>query len=236
MIDFHSHVLPGIDDGSKDTQESIQMLLMLANQGVDTVVATPHFSANNCSVAEFINRRQKSYNELVPLLTDDMPKILQGAEVSYYEGISRLAELRKLCAGNSRLLLIEMPMSKWSESSLSEICNIPNKLGVTVVLAHIDRYIAFQSASVWSRLLDAGILMQVNASFFNNAFTRRKAFSMLHRGYVHFLGSDCHSVSHRPPTLSETYRLINKRMGRDFLQDFTEYQRELLSLCDSDNQ
>ena len=60
MIDWHSHILPGMDDGSKDPEESIAMLDMLEQQGIDTVIATPHFYANEETTEEFLGRRKVS--------------------------------------------------------------------------------------------------------------------------------------------------------------------------------
>ena len=115
MIDFHSHILPGIDDGSKDVAESLAMLSALKEQGVDTVVATPHFYANHHSVEEFLRRRQKAMDRLSAELSEGAPTIVLGAEVRYYEGISHLQNLESLCIGDSKLLLLEMPFYKWTE-------------------------------------------------------------------------------------------------------------------------
>lgn len=64
MIDFHSHILPGIDDGSASVEESLKLLEMLAEQGVKTVVATPHFYPDRTSVSDFLRRRDAAYQRL----------------------------------------------------------------------------------------------------------------------------------------------------------------------------
>ncbi len=233
MIDFHSHILPAVDDGSKDVQESKALLSMLSQQGIRTVVATPHFLPERETVDEFLLRRQTAFAELEPSLTEDTPKVLLGAEVAYYEGIGHLSELSKLTIGESRLLLIEMPMRKWSETSVRELTNIACTNVVTVVLAHIERYLPFGNKEAINTLLDCGVLLQVNASFFNEFQTRRKALRMLREGSIHFIGSDCHNLRHRPPCIGQAYDLIAKKSGNDFLQDFTEYQNSLLNLSDA---
>ena len=96
MIDWHSHVLPGVDDGSRDLTESLAMLSSLASQGVSFVVATPHFIANNESVDDFLERRNNASALLSEKITDGMPGVILGAEVKYYSGISHMAELEKL--------------------------------------------------------------------------------------------------------------------------------------------
>ncbi len=232
MIDLHSHILPCVDDGSKNVDESLKLLSMLSKQGVDTVVATPHFLPDRESLDEFLKRRQNAFDELLSYIPDDAPQIILGAEVAYYEGISRLQELHKLSIGKSKLLLMEMPMSKWSEYSIKELTHLACSNSITLVLAHIERYLAYQDKKTLARLLECGVLLQVNASFFNDFRTRYKAFSMLNDGRIHFIGSDCHNLTHRPPCIGQAFDLIRKKSGKDFLQDFTEYQRSLLKLSD----
>ena len=228
MIDFHSHILPAIDDGSKDTEESLKLLQMLLQQGVDTVVATPHFLPERESALEFLHRRETAYKELSSHITEDLPDIILGAEVAYYEGINRLEGLSELCVGNSRLLLMEMPMNRWSETAVKELISIACSNNIRLVLAHVERYISYQSKDNIQKLLDCGILFQVNASFFNDFRTRHKAFSMLRQSSIHFIGSDCHNLTYRPPCIGQAFDLIRKKSGDMFLQDFTEFQRSLI--------
>ena len=140
MIDIHSHILPGIDDGSKNLRMSLGLIDMLIDQGIDTVAATPHFYADRVSVEKFLSRRQRAYESLAEALenTPKAPKILLGAEVAYYSGISSLEGLDSLCIGDSSTLLLEMPLSAWSEYMISEVLNISCS-GITVVIAHIER-------------------------------------------------------------------------------------------------
>lgn len=229
MVDFHSHILPKIDDGSRSVQESLELLKMLSEQGVETVVATPHFFADRESVDDFLLRRQVAYKELCSELPQGMPKIVLGAEVKYYSGISRMENLRKLCIGDSNLLLLEMPMSKWTEYTLKELFELSSSRGITLVLAHIERYMSLQSSDVLDRLLDSGILMQVNATFFTELRTRRRALSMLRRNNIHFLGSDCHRIPTRPPYIGDAVSAIEKKMGKEFVALMTEYASSMLS-------
>lgn len=231
MIDFHSHILPALDDGSKNTDESLAMLKMLSEQGVDTVVATPHFSPDKESVDDFLLRRKESFETLSSLLGEEHPKVIPGAEVLYYDGISSLQGLEKLCIGNTNLLLLEMPMCKWSAYAYKELENLSNIKGLTIILAHIERYMRYQPSSLWQKLKELGILNQVNASFFIRPLTRRKAISMLLSGGINAIGSDCHDTKIRPPLMDDAFEYIKSKAGRTFLKDFTEYNKDLLS-CD----
>ncbi len=228
MIDLHTHLLPQMDDGSKSVEESGAMLAALAAQGVDTVVATPHFYANDESVAAFVKRREAARARLQPVIPSSM-ELLSGAEVRYYPGISHLEDLPLLQIGNSRLLLLEMPVAPWGESTVRELGELSGLHGLQLVLAHIERYLPLQKAAVWQRLYECGILMQVNASFVTSLATRRKARQLLRRGQIHFLGTDCHNLTTRPPQLAAAAALIEKRLGADFFGQMNEFGYAVLA-------
>ena len=77
VIDFHSHILPGIDDGSRNVETSIGMLRMCKEHGVDTMIATPHFYADSNTVERFIDSRQKAYDKVMAE-NMDIPQIIMG--------------------------------------------------------------------------------------------------------------------------------------------------------------
>ncbi|MBQ9779580.1 MAG: capsular polysaccharide biosynthesis protein [Clostridia bacterium] len=221
MLDFHAHILPGVDDGSKSVDESTKMLEQMQAQGIKCVVATPHFYANDESVDTFLARRAAAYEAVAHL--PNRPKILLGAEVRYYEGISRMPDLKKLCVQDSRLMLLEMPFRHWTEYALKEVVDIACQGRIIPVIAHVERYLFIQKKGVAERLLQNGVLFQVNSEFLTEWKRRRKALRMLKHEQIHFLGSDCHNLSDRSPNAGEGYALLEKRLGRDFVEAFCEY-------------
>lgn len=232
MIDFHSHILPCVDDGSASLDESIALLKMLGSQGVTEVFATPHFDAAYDTPGSFLNKMDNAYKELIGALSlqeQKLPTVLLGAEVMYFSGISRVSELSALTLGKTNLLLIEMPLGTWSEYSVQELINICSSGEFTVLLAHVERYFQYQSADVWNRLLENGILMQANASFFADTKTRRRAVRMLKRGEIHLLGSDCHNLSSRRPQMDEALSLIEKKLGKDFVFYMDSFGKRFLN-------
>ena len=229
MIDWHSHILHGIDDGSKNSTESLELINMLSRQGIKTVVATPHFLANNDTVEEFIKKRDNAYNEIKENLPSQNMQILMGAEVKYYSGISKLEGLERLKIEQTDILLLEMPMCRWTEYTLRELEEISSSSGLTVVLAHIERYLGLQDMKTFERLLKSGILMQSNASFFIGILSRRKAISFLKKGIICFIGSDCHNKNERPPKMDVAFSVIERKLGKNFLNSFISTQEEYLN-------
>ena len=220
LCDFHSHVLPCIDDGSRSVDESLRMLEMLKEQGVSLVAATPHFDADKISVEAFIGRRERSYADLIGAAPADIPQIRLGAEVSYYPGISRLEGLSDLCIEGTRFLLIEMPMGKWDRYVKDELINMSAVCGVVPVVAHVERCLPSQERKFFEAFRSSDVLFQVNSSFIITRSTRRRAIGLLKKGLIQFIGSDCHGIDSRPPEIGEAYRIITGKLGDAFLHDY----------------
>lgn len=227
MLDIHSHILPNVDDGSGSVEESLQLLKASAQQGIDLMAATPHFYASQNSPQQFLERRTAAVQALKEVWTPDLPRIVLGAEVCYFDGVSRMEELPLLRIGGTNILLLEMPFTRWSGRMLEEISAIQDRRNTQVLLAHIERYLPFQNSGALQTLREQGVKMQCNASFFLNWRTKRKALKMLRRGEINALGSDCHNMTSRPPRLGETIQVIQKSVDRSVWLDF---QRQLPDL------
>ena len=231
VIDFHSHILPGIDDGSKSLEMSIQMLRMEAQQGVERVIATPHFYPQYDTPERFLRRRgaaEVTLREEMQKHTG-LPALSVGAEVYYFPGISDSEVISELTIDQKRCILIEMPTSSWTEAMYRELEGIYVKRGLIPIVAHIDRYIGrFHNRGILKRLEHMPVLIQVNAEFFLEKNTTSMALRMLKKDGIHLLGSDCHDLSSRKPNLQGALELINRRLGRDAMEGILSYQRNVL--------
>lgn len=224
LADIHTHILPGMDDGSSSVEESLQMLNSLREQGVSTVAVTPHFYADRDNPTEFLKRRQKAVSALKEKQEPGMT-VIQGAEVCYYQGVSRTEELPEFTIGDTKLLLLEMPFCDWTDSIINEVYSIQRDRKLTVVMAHIDRYISRKNMKYISDLLYFGVLAQVNASAFIEKKRRKEALNMLQNRDVHFLGSDCHNMAVRPPRIREACDVIEDKLGHEYIRWFADYSK-----------
>ena len=226
MIDFHSHILPGIDDGSRNVKMSLGMIEELSRQGVDTICATSHFYVTQRTPEHYLERRQEAYELLEPVLPDNAPRILLGAEVLYFPGISRMEALPSLRLEGTDVLLLEMPFSAWQDLASSG--------EFTVLLAHIERYYTRQPKKVWDQLLDLDVLMQSNADYFlqpDSIFRFRgghKALKMLKEHRIHLLGTDTHNLTSRPPRMAEARETIRQALGQHALERIDRLGEELI--------
>ena len=221
FTDFHSHILPGIDDGSKSLEQSIAMLQMEAQQGIQRVVATPHFYAQSDKPEHFLKRRQEAERLLREEMAKhpDLPRVEIGAEVYYYNGISDTDILSELTIGKTPFILVEMPMSEWTSRMYRELENISIKQNLIPIVAHVDRYIApFRTNGIPKRLGELPVMVQATASFFEEKRTRCMALRMLKKGQIHLLGSDCHDLKDRKPNLGEVLKLIRRECGSDMIR------------------
>ncbi len=229
MIDFHSHFLPEMDDGSASPEESAQMLRLSKQQGVDTIVATSHFYALEDNPAVYLGRRQEAF-EKIAYEPNSMPTILLGAEVSYFNGISHSEDLQKLCIGESRLLLVEMPFRPWTAREVEDVCAL-NRQGVLPVMAHVERYMRrHQIPTYANKMLREGLYFQCNAEFFLQPLGSMRAIHMLRKGQIHFLGSDCHNMGHRISKMDQAAQVIRRRVGQGALDRLDAIAEELLCL------
>ena len=229
MVDFHCHCLPGIDDGSRSIEESIKILEMLSGQGINSVVATPHFIANNETVDVFLERRQKSYESLSKKLLDNLPCIRLGAEVEFYEGISNLTGLNKLCIEGTDIILLEMPNVKWTQGVINELYRLVSLGNIQIMLAHVERCLFLQDWEVVDYLLRNDVIMQSNASNFIHFLTKRKACKYLNDNIIHVLGSDSHNITSRPPRIKEALDVIEKKLGNDAVLHLISVSRDIIN-------
>ena len=229
MVDIHSHILPQLDDGSSSVRESLLMLDEMRRQGIKIVAATPHFEVHRESVDSFLERRAKSFETISEALTEDEPQIRLGAEVLYYEGISRMEGLQRLCIEGTDLLLLEMPITKWTSYTVGEVVNLSHAGTVRVVIAHFERCIPAQKRGMLDYLLENDLLIQANASYFLERRTRRRAVSLLKKNKIHFLGSDSHNMKERAPRLGMAYNLISKKLGKHFSYEMQSFAYNMFS-------
>ena len=215
LIDFHTHVLPGMDDGSGSVEESLQMLEASVRQGVFCMVLTPHFYADTDNPEHFLKKRSRSLEMLKQHMRAPMPLLIPGAEVQYFSGITGVKELPLLCVDQTHLLLLEMPFRKWSSRVLDDVTELNNRRDIRIVIAHIDRYLEDQPKGTLEYLLHQRILIQANTDYFIRCCHRRKALRMLAQGGIHLIGSDCHNMTSRPPKMGECFRIIRSKLGRE---------------------
>ena len=231
MIDVHSHILPGIDDGSRNVEMSLKMLREEWEQGIKDIFLTPHFYADMTDPEKFLSRRsdaEKNLIEAVNGTSTEIPKWILGAEVHYYRGIGRSEDIGKLCIGNSRYILLEPPFREWTPAFLEDVRALRDELDLKVIIAHIERYLDQDKHLVRELTEEPGVFLQANAEFFIDRRTRRRALKMLKDEEIDFLGTDAHNMEERRPNLLDAIKIIEDKLGSGKIDLLEENSERLL--------
>ncbi len=199
MIDIHTHVLPGIDDGADGVQTSAAMLERAKSEGVRCLVFTPHYYGR-LSPEQFLEKRKQAFEEIREKIPDGLETRL-GAEI-HFTGVN-VPDFDDLCSlgieGTSYVLL-EFPFtSQWTSALLDTLADFISDTGYTPIIAHVERYAeVLQNPSIVSELVEMGCLIQVNAESFCGKYSKKFTFALLKHGLVHCIGTDAHDLEKRP--------------------------------------
>ena len=232
VVDFHTHILPGIDDGSSSVEESLAMLLMEKEQGASLVVATPHFYPQNDRPEKFLQRRKAAFEQLTEKISPDdkLPQIILGAEVYYFKGIGQWEGLRDFAIENTNYLLLEMPMVKWDSRMYDDIYDIYRSQGLVPIIAHLDRYInIFNVKGVVDNLSELPVAIQANAGFFLDKSSKRLALKLLKNNVINIIGTDCHNLQARKPNLKVALDVIEQQLGEEYIKRINLAGEKILS-------
>lgn len=228
IVDFHAHILPEIDDGSTSAEKSLQMYQLSKQQGVDCILATPHFYALQDRMETFLERREASYVKLQnrlqqaeaeePHFSSAECQIFPGAEVAYFPGISDAEKLSMLTVQNTSLLLLELPFTEWKDAIYKEVETLIQDRKMTVMLAHFERYLRVYPKKWIQELLALPVCIQINAGSLTDWKRRRGTLKLIEHSSSFVLGSDMHGMSHRPPNLCEGREILQKKYGCSILE------------------
>ena len=237
MIDIHSHIVFDVDDGPRDLADSRALLEESYRQGVRTIISTSHrrkgmFETPENKIAEHF----KLVQEIAKEISDDLT-VLYGAEIYYTSDV--LDKLEKKTIPNladTRYALIEFSMTTPYKEIHTALSNVL-RLGITPVVAHIERYHCLENDEKKVRdLIDMGCYMQINSSsvlkpkLFGEKykFMKKRARFFLEKDLVHFVASDMHNLDDRPPYMEEAYQIISKKYGVAYAEQLFRKNQEIL--------
>lgn len=230
MTDLHTHILPGMDDGSPNTETSIAMLRAERDQGIETVVLTSHFYRSHERPSSFLKRRAAAMDQLQQAIDrlpqkerDSLPRLVLGAEVAWAPHMEDWPEeeLNQLCYEGTSYLLLEPTFRTWSDSFLRELYDFHNLTGITPVIAHIDRYYPKQRKQDIEEIFAMGFPVQLSAEELLHMATRGKAMRYLRDGSVDLLISDCHNMTDRAPNIGDAMAVVARKMGEESVKELS---------------
>ncbi len=232
-VDFHTHILPCVDDGSPSLSATVKMLEKQRDMGIKTVIATPHFYADADTPEEFFLRRQEAFEDVKANISDadGLPNIILGAEVLYFDGIENWDILDKLAIEGTKYILIEMQGAPFCKRSLETLAKFKEATGYIPIIAHLDRYISlFKTFNLPKILSEMDVLVQMNASAFLKFPDSAMALKLLKKGKIHLLGSDCHNLTSRLPNLDKAQEVIAEKLGKQSIERLIKFESLILGI------
>lgn len=213
MTDIHTHILFGMDDGAKDIDASLEMLKEQVNQGITQIVLTPHFLPFKDDLDSFIEKRNKHFEILKRAVVEQglEVELKIGAEIMFSHDILSM-DLSDLTIEDTNYLLIEFPTKSHIDHVESAMNQLMNN-GYDLIFAHIERYSFLkEDLTLMKRLVESGILFQVNGSSIENINENSFVEACLNKNYIHLIASDAHNNDTRKPNIgNNNFKHLKKK-------------------------
>ncbi len=217
MIDIHTHILPGLDDGPENFAESLLLARSAVENGTRVMVATPHVlngldMNRNMQITANFNRFRRQLKREIPELT-----LILGSEIYFRPHLADLAYLEVATIGGAgRYMLVEFSLGEIPKGFDRELKNL-RKAGIIPIVAHPERNAtALRRPSLIGQMVACGALIQINAGSITGSFGRpvkKLAHNLLKRGWVHVIASDAHSAFQRGPGLEAAVSAAETILG-----------------------
>ncbi len=229
--DFHSHVLPGMDDGAADVSVSLSLLRILGEQGISRVYATPHFYLFRETGEAFLARREERLGLLRRELPGaGLPEVFPGAEVCLCHDLAECTRLPEMCYAGTNLILLEIPYTGYQDWMAEEVCNLCYRYRLRPVLAHLDRYVdRLEDRQLETLLSLDDVVVQLNNHSLSHRAGVRFAAALLSEGYDLLFGSDTHNLTTRRPDFDLADRALLKKLKPSGLTGLIVRQADLLA-------
>ncbi|WP_297520179.1 CpsB/CapC family capsule biosynthesis tyrosine phosphatase [uncultured Clostridium sp.] len=231
MIDIHSHIIPGIDDGAKDKKTSIEMLRMAEENGTSKIVLTPHYYRGKFTIAR--NEVLKCAEEVKKYVKENNINIdiYVGQEVYFTKSILEYLESGEIgTINNSRYMLIEFDMVHIDKDIIDTLYELKVR-GIVPIIAHPERYIEFQKKpEMINKFIEEGYLFQINVGSIVGGFGKEAkilAEKFLKNGIYNFFGSDAHGMGRRTSDISK-YKIELEKVRPNFIKEGTKNAQDML--------
>ena len=221
FADIHCHVLPGVDDGSKDLKNSIEMLRIAESEGITAMFLTPNFIMEHSVSPE---RVKKAFSALkAEMAKEDIQiDVRLGNELYYLSGVEEMLNTgRAFTLNGTRYVLVEFGPGAdyvYIRNSLVSL----QRAGYKPIIAHVERYQKLLSVEKVRFLRDSGVRIQVNAASISGEagfFLKRFVKKLLDNGLVDYVGTDAHSTGKRSPRVAKCMKVLMDKYDDEYVAD-----------------
>jgi protein-tyrosine phosphatase len=231
VVDLHSHILPNIDDGPKTVEQAVELVKLQLEDGINVSIATPHFNPDRDDITEFLQKRVESYEQLKAKLVNYKNfDIKNAAEVLLHPKLLELPLKQQLCIEGTSFMLTELPWDYWPEWVGDVLFRLQLE-GITPILAHVEKYspVLTQPNRLY-KLVSMGMLVQINATTITKCDAiSKKVFELINHNLAHFIATDTHSVSLRPPQMKAALQILEKKFDGNLTKYLSENAIDILN-------
>jgi len=220
FTDIHTHILPGADDGAADMSEALKLVRLAWDNGTRAIFLTPHYRGRFMENTPQWHR--ENFEIFQEMVREEFPgmRLYLGSEVyCHTEAAEHLLEGKILSLNDSRYVLLEFSSAFRRPQVISGVSEITGS-GFIPIIAHAERYEIFRTdASLIDEVLEMGALIQLNADdVLGKHGIQVKSFchKLLKEQKAHFIASDAHDASNRPPMLRYCFLRIHKKYGAEY--------------------
>ena len=232
MIDIHSHILPGIDDGAKSSSETLDLLKKAEKEGISSIIATPHHNPEFKPSIETITSLVNKANTIAQNNKLNI-NILVGQEIRLYADlVSDLENNNLLTLNQSKYILIEFP-SNHVPGYAQEICYQLQLSEYQPIIVHPERNTdIIKNPNILYNLVQHGALAQITAGSIIGKFglkAKKTAFKLLDHDLIHFIASDAHHLKTRDFHMKAATKKLSKTYGHDYTQYLLDNAKKLVN-------
>jgi protein-tyrosine phosphatase len=224
MIDLHSHLLAGLDDGPRTLEQSLQLANIAFQDGTTTIACTPHCAEDSCPSPERMGEAFAALEEALPSAGLQNLHLICGAEMMIGPDLTVYLERNPhlTYGGAGRYCLVELPLVDYPLYTSRVLFDLLIA-GLQPILAHPERNARLQrEPHLVGQYVDRGVWVQVNAGSFLGHYgnqAERTARDFLRRGWVQIIASDGHNAQSRPPGLSRALKEVGWSVPAPFLPE-----------------
>ncbi|AZN38595.1 tyrosine-protein phosphatase [Paenibacillus albus] len=233
MIDIHTHILPGIDDGATNIEDSLDLARAAVADGITALIATPHhadgrYTNHAAFVTEQVERlREELANHQIPL------EVYAGQEIRVHSDMLDAWSANELATlAGSRYILLEMPSSSIPKRMLEYIHEL-TIMGIRPIIAHPERNAeVVKHPDKLKEMIEAGAFGQMTTHSLLGGFGKqieRKAWQLCRDGLIHIISSDAHHTVRRGFRLKEAYNRLKSEFGEGFVKTYIANAESIIS-------
>jgi len=215
-VDIHSHIIPGVDDGAPSIEEAEQMLMKAYDQGIRVMYATPHCNSEKLTCDKtFLLEQYEKVKEIAARTGENGIELILGNEIFYgHDIIGKIESGECFTMGDTRFILVEFQYNVRYNDLYTSLRRVVDA-GYKPILAHVERYACvYKGYRELDDLISLGVLLQLSSECVLKRFDRKSSFfiKLINKGYIHFLGTDCHSISWRAPVMHDAVTILRKKV------------------------